>query len=409
MTELPPAPHIWRNRILAVATVVLSCPLLLALLYRVLKEVGKKNQYALVADSFLTQTPWVSACYGADCLFVGDKIFVIFPPFPGVLAIPLVLMNGVETTGFAIIGVALMAGSLFLWNRIFKVQGAFAEARYWLLAAVAFASPLFYVTLRTDGVWFFAQGVAFFFATLAFHEAFVGRRLITAGLALACAVMSRQMSVFLAPLLLLVWMRPDERIFKIDRATLTAALKIGLTVAIGVLGYLAWNYWRFGNIFDTGYRYLKPDAEPLMSRVTDYGVWHPIYAVQNFFYFFIQGFHATFQPPHDVKITGLDPYGTSFLAASPWLLILYFVKREARTFLLLSVPIAITLAMLVYHSNGYSQYNTQRYMLDWMPAILMLLAPTLTRERLDWFRLLVAWGIALNVAAVFVLFLMKTT
>jgi hypothetical protein len=71
------------------------------------------------------------------------------------------------------------------------------------------------------------------------------------------------------------------------------------------------------------------------------------------------------------------------------------------------LPLGLTIFMLFYHSNGYSQYNTQRYMLDWLPAVLVLIVPVLTAARMEWFRLLVAWGVALNLATVAVLALTK--
>ncbi len=397
----------WRSRVLVLATLGMAALLVAVIAFRALRETGRTNAYAVIADSFLKLTPNAATCFGADCLYVDGKLTALFPPFPAALVAPLVWLNGIDTTGFGFISIALFAGTLLLWNRIFKVQGAAANVRFWLVTALAFASPLFYVTLRADGVWFFAQSVAFFFATLAVHEAYAGRRLITAGLALACALLSRQMQVFLAPVLLLLWMREDEPVLRINSERVAAALRLAVPVALGIACYLAYNYWRFGDPLDTGYRFLAPDAGPLHFRVKDYGVWNPVYAAQNFFYFFLQGFHATFEGPHDVKLSGLDPYGTSFLAASPWLLMLFFVKRELRSLLLLALPVGLTFAMLFYHSNGYSQYNTQRYMLDWLPAVLVLIAPVLTQERLEWFRLLVAWGVALNVAAVVVLALTK--
>jgi hypothetical protein len=399
--------QVWRNRLLGLATACMVVPLLAVIAFRALHEVGKTNAYAVIADSFLKLTPYAERCFGADCLYANGKLTALFPPFPALVVAPLVWRNGMDTTGFGFISIGLMAGTLLIWNRIFKVQGAASSVRFWMIAALAFASPLFYVTLRADGVWFFAQSVAFFFASLAVHEAFAGRRLLTAGLALACALLSRQMTVFLAPVLFLLWMPEDEPVFAINRGRLTAGLRLAIPVAFGICCYLAYNYWRFGNPLDTGYRFLAPDAGPLHFRVKDYGVWNAIYAVQNFFYFFVQGFHAEFASPHDVKLSGLDPYGSSFLAASPWLLILFFVKRELRSFLLLALPLSLTMFMLFYHSNGYSQYNTQRYMLDWLPAVLVLVVPLLTAARMEWFRLLVAWGVALNVAAVAVLALTK--
>ncbi len=399
--------QVWRGRLLFVAVFAMCLPLLAVIIFRAFTEVGATNAYATMADSFLRGTPWADACYGGDCLYVDDRLIAMFPPFPALLAMPMVWLKGMGAAGFGFISLVLFAGTILTWNRIFRVQGADADMRFWLLVAIGFASPLFYVTLRADGVWFFAQSVAFFFASLAVHEAIIGRRLFTAGLALACALTSRQMMAFLAPVLFLIWLHSDEPVLAVNRERISGLLWLAVPVFAGLVCYLAYNYWRFGDPFDTGYRFLKPAGGVLEVRVADYGVWNKAYTVFNFFYFFLQGFHVSFAPPHDVQLAKLDDYGTSFIAASPWLFILFFAKRALRTILLFALPVGISTVMLFYHSNGYSQYNTQRYMLDWLPAMLVLIVPILSAALMEWFRLLVAWGVALNVATVAVLAITK--
>ena len=123
----------------------------------------------------------------------------------------------------------------------------------------------------------------------------------------------------------------------------------------------------------------------------------------NLIYLLFQGFHAEFAPPQRVSITGLDPGGTSILAASPWLLFLFFTPARRLTVACGLLILGLASALLFYHSNGFSQYNTQRYALDWLPAALLMLALALRREHLPVLKLLVAWGIALNVATVAIL------
>lgn len=402
----------WRDRFVLVGSLLAGLMLLAAMAFRALRETGSTNAYALIAESLLTLTPEASTCFGSDCASFAGKTFIIFPPFPALFAMPLVWLNGIGTAGFGAISLALWAGSLFLWNRIFSHLDVEAPSRHWLLLAIGFASPLFYVALRGDGVWFFAQSVAFFFVTLAIHETLIRRSLLTAGLAIGAALLSRQLSVFYMPLLLLLWLRPGEPLLRLDRERLNAALKLGLPISAALVCYFAYNYWRFGDPLETGYRYMALSGDIgkdlLGSRVAEYGLWDRAYAVFNFFYFFLQGFHAEFAAPQRIHLSGLDPAGSSFLAASPWLLLAYFAKRDRRGLVAGLMMVGFTGMLLFYHSNGFSQYNVQRYMLDWLPAALVVIAPALTAQRLEWFRLLVAWGIALNVATVAVLALTKS-
>lgn len=399
-----------RTLLLALGAAGLCALLFAAALFRALTEAGGTNAYALVAESLLSGRPDASTCFGADCGLRDGKTYIVFPPFPALLVMPLVAMFGIYAKGFVVLSILLWAGALALWSRTFKSFVVAAEQRLWLLAAIGFASPLYYVMLRGDGIWFFAQSVAFFFVTLAIHEVVAGRRLATAGLALGCALLSRQMSIFYAPLLLLLAFRPEEPLLRITAERIAAAFKLGVPIAAALILYLAYNYWRFGNAFDSGYGSIPftADGSVLGERVAAHGLWDSQYVLFNLFYFFLQGFHADFTGPMRLTLGGLDDAGTAVLAASPWLLLLFFTRlgRVELTALLLIAGFAA--ALLFYHSNGFSQYNAQRYMLDWLPAALLLLASALTQARLESFRLLVTWGIVLNVATVAVLALTKS-
>lgn len=378
------------------------------LLIRLVTEAGGTNSFALVAQSLLKGQPFVERCLGDDCAVRGGHIYVVFPPFPGVVMMPLVAAFGPDTRGFTAIALIALACSMFLWNRIFRNEGVSGRDRLWLLLAIACASPLFYVTLRAEKIWFFAQALAFPLVALALHEA-QARRCLTAGLALALAFLCRQMSIFYAPILLAMMFRPNEPFIAITRERLAWTIRIALPVLIGIAAYLAYNYWRFGNPLDTGYNDIVfPPGSMLLDRVSQYGLWNKAYLLFNGFYLLLQGFHADFAEPARLKLSGMDNGGTSILAASPWLLFLFFTPRRPLFALCLVLMAGLTGATLFYHSNGFSQYNTQRYMLDWLPAALLMLAwvfrgdalPDSTRTI---FRLLVLWGGALNVAMVGVL------
>ena len=401
----------WKRNLLLLLGAGGLCVLLLAAAFlRALTEQGGTNAYAVVAEGLLAGRPDVSTCFGADCGLRDGKTYIVFPPFPALLAMPLVALFGIYTKGFVAISIALWAVALALWNRILKSYDLADEARLWLVAAVGFASPLYYVMLRGDGVWFFAQSVAFFSIALAIHEVVVAGRLMTAGLALGCALLSRQMSIFYAPLLLLLAFRPEEPLLRITGARIAAAFKLGLPILAALIVYLAYNYWRFGNPFDSGYSSIPftANGSVLGERVAAYGLWNSHYVPFNLFYFFLQGFHADFTGPARLTLGDLDNAGTAILAASPWLLLLFFARlRRVELFALLLIA-GFSVVLLFYHSNGFSQYNAQRYMLDWLPAALLVLAPVLTQSRLEIFRLLVTWGVVLNAAMVAVLALTKS-
>lgn len=383
-----------------------------ALLMLVLREQPGNNSFALIAESFLTGNPWATDCFDPDCAQYQGRTYIVFPPFPGIVALPLVALNGVQTTGFMAIGLVFYLLTLFLWKRIFGFYKLPSDVQAWMLLALAFASPLYFVALRADGVWFFAQVIGFPLVTLALHEALFGR-LVTAGLALGCALLCRQLMVLYAPLLLLIAIGPIQPLLRMDwddvKERFGWTVRIGFPIAIALGCYFAYNYWRFGDPLDTGYAFIFSDTSPdpvtgeqpmLSKRVEDHGLWSSAYVLFNAAYLFVQGFHITFDTEKQLVMTGLDNAGTNILSASPWLLFLAFTPWRRFSFFCWVIIVGFASLLLFYHSNGFSQYNTQRYTLDWLPAALLILA--MARDKLvehkDILALLVVWGMALNVA-----------
>ncbi len=402
----PATSFVKRHRVVAAVAVGLAVLLLGCIAFRIVTEHGDRNSYALVAQSFLTAVPWADRCFDFDCVVRDGRYFVIFPPLPGAVAIPLVWLFGIHTIGFIAIGLLATAMSALLWWRILHRLGLSNDEKLWMLAAVAFASPLFFVTLRADGVWFFAQVIAFPLVTLAIHEA-QARRLVTAGLALGCAFLCRQMSIFYAPILLLMVFAENDPLLKLDRTRVLSAVKLGLPIAAALLTYFAYNHWRFGNIFDTGYAGISFQTAMLKERADEFGIWNKAYVVFNFFYLFIQGFHATFADPQQVTLSGLDSSGTGILTASPWLLFAFFVRMNRVLAICCLLIAGMVIVTLFYHSNGFTQFNTQRYVLDWLPAALLVVASGIHRHQLSVFKLLVLWGMILNIATMGVIFVTR--
>ncbi len=87
----------------------------------------------------------------------------------------------------------------------------------------------------------------------------------------------------------------------------------------------------------------------------------------------MQGPHFEFGAPHLVKLTGFDKAGVALLISSPWLLLAFYARLD-RVFLAGATVIALIAGItLFYHSNGADQINAQRYTLDWLPILLVLM------------------------------------
>jgi hypothetical protein len=139
-----------RNRILDAVGAVVAAVLLAALAYRAWRETGDANSYALLADAFLHGRLSVPPCFDIDCVVQDGATYVIFPPAPGVIAMPFVAAFGVGFAGFIALGLALAGVAGWCWWRIARKADIGADARVWFLAAVLLGSPVFYLlTART--------------------------------------------------------------------------------------------------------------------------------------------------------------------------------------------------------------------------------------------------------------------
>lgn len=402
----------WRETILLVVAGAFALVLVGALGHQFLSESGGSNSYALLADAFLHGRLDVDKCYDSDCAHFDGKTWVIFPPVPAVVAMPFIALFGVDFSHFMAIGLGAVAASLLLWWRILEALGVRRDTAIWLLLALAFATPLFYVTLRTDRVWFFAQSIDFLLVSLAIHEVVRGASLIRAGIFIGAAFLCRQMSLFLVPFLFVLALRPEERLISFGREHIVRALKLGLPVAVAVGIYMFYNWARFGHVMETGYVHIMvPDLDHwtlINHRLTTIGLFSKDYVLFNAFYLFVQGFHVQWGGPDMLNMISFDPMGTSLLAASPFVLLAFFTPLTRPVVIGGLCALAIIGVTLFYHGNGFSQYNAQRFVLDWMPVLIFALAYAVRENLRPAFAVLATYGIALNVVTVAVLALLPS-
>ncbi|WP_267211864.1 hypothetical protein [Chelatococcus asaccharovorans] len=392
-----------RWTLLTVAALAMAALFITGLLMRLLQESGGTNSYALLAEAFLNGRFDVERCFDGDCAMVAGRGYVIFPPVPALVAMPFVALFGPNFAGFMVIGLAFFAATLALWWRLFAAMGARGDTRLWLMLALGFGSPVYFITLRADGIWFFAQVVGLFLVTLSLHET-LHKRLVTAGIAIGLAFLCRQMAILVVPFLFVLALDKDEGLFSLNRASWWRKLiQFAVPVAIALITYFIYNGLRFGNPLETGYSYIVPDGHSYLGQRIAEALFSPRYVLFNLFYLFVQGFHAEFTGPLMTRLAGLDSNGTSLLAASPFVLFAFFLPWRRDVVIAALTALVIGGVTLFYHSNGYSQYNVQRYTLDWLPLLFLFLPLTLTSERLPVFRLLVTYALVLNVATMGVL------
>ena len=393
-----------RKFVLACGAGLVVLALIAIVALRILGEPGNTNSYAMLAEAFRLGRLDVDRCFDVDCAVNAGKTWVVFPPAPALIALPFVAWFGTAFAHFIALGTGLTALTLWLWWRIIRALGLERDHARWLLVAIAFATPLYYLTIRTDGVWGFAQVAGMLFLACAIHEA-LHQRLLTAGFALGLAFLSRQMLILQAPFLFALALRAEDRLISFERHHLGRATALGVPILAAIAVYLIYNAVRFGNPLDTGYAYITAGADPNMitHRITDIGLFSPKYLTFNALYLLVQGFHVDFVGCYMTELGKIDAGGTSILAASPFILLAFFAPMRRDVVVGLICAAVIVGITLFYHSNGYTQYNVQRYTLDWLPVIFMALALGPAREHAGAFRLLVVYALALNAVTMLLL------
>ncbi|WNG55310.1 glycosyl transferase family 39 [Archangium gephyra] len=387
-------PPLARNALLLVLVL-----LALGLSFR-LPRYGGPNLYGLQAQAWLEGKLEVPGPV-EDLSLYGGRYYVAFPPFPAVVLLPVVALTGHERAPYRTVALGLAVLAAWVAWRILRRLEVPAEDRPWLVAALLAGTAFWFCVAQSEGVWFFAHVVAVTCSLLALEEALGRGRGGWAGLWAGLAFLSRQLCVYLIPLIaVMVWLRQAEA----GRRRQVLHAGAVLTVAgVCTLGYLALNAARFGSPFDTGYAGM-PLGGFLAERVARYGLFHPAYVPFNFFHMFLEGPHFFFTGPRQLAPGGMDGMGTSLTFASPFVFVALLSRGERALRMAAWAMVLLALVhMLHYYNNGWVQLNAQRFSLDFLPVLWVLVVWGTRRAEPRLWKGLVAWSVGLNVLALSVM------
>lgn len=393
---------------IAITTILggLVLAFLAVLALAILREVPGTNSYAVLAEGWLNGRFDADHCFDTDCALFNGLTYIIFPPLPGVIALPFVALFGSDFRFFVVLSALTFAGSGWLWWQIFRREAVGRDQATLLVLLTLFATPLAFVVLRGDGVWFFAQSWGFLFSSAALYSALVRRNALLAGLFIGMAFLCRQMTILYLPLLYVLLLEANTAWYSIDRAAIKRALSLAAFPVIAILIYFVYNYARFGSPLETGYSYIFPvewDVADsggffLRLRVRELGIFSPDYFLFNAVYMFVAGPHVDFAGRYMTEMAGFDANGASLFLVTPVILLAFLGKWDRAFWFGLGTCGLVMGLTLLYHSNGFSQYSAQRYALDWLPILLIFLGRALKAEWTPPFALLLAYSMGVTLA-----------
>jgi len=390
---------------------LLFCLLFVVNIPAIRNDKGDSNAYVMLAKSLCRGTVSLSTddmrdlegteiIDNGDLTFYQGKYYLPYPPAPALLIVPFLLLH----PGFVnsvLICVLLSCLNIFLLYSILKKLNIDKKLIPWLMYAFFFGTCYWSVMLTASHVYGFAEIVSETGILLLLNELFGKRRAFLMGLFLGMSFLSRQFTAVLALFVLGFFiytylLSPEMKNKKLFYRKLSFfTLSLGISVCI----YLIYNYIRFGNPLDTGYGNIL-FAGILKDRVDHYGVFSIHYVLYNLYSYLIKGFNIEFGGMGLLQIQDMDPFGTSLLMASPFIIAAFKTgwDKTLRYFAWITIGIIFT-GMLFYHNNGKDQINASRFALDFFPLLFVMVAIG-AKNIPGWiFKGMICYAIMLNIIA----------
>lgn len=307
-----------------------------------------------------------------DLAAYNGQYFLYWSPFPAVLLMPFIAIFGVQfsdvffTLSLASVNVGLVA--YFLQQLDEKKIAPLSRFQRGLLT-LFFAFGTVHLLIAPFGrVWFTSQVVAFMCSILAYLAVIClqGRKaFFYSGLALACAMLTRNHLIFLGIWLAYYLVAQHKNMGWKKLAHY--GLYFMIPILFGLLAYFSYNHARFGNIFEVGTSF--QDLGPFFQADFEkYGVFNLRYIPINFYYNFIY---------YPIPFTSNSLLGGSLFLLSPVffaaLTALYTAHPRLSTFFLGLTILVVLVPILVIIGTGWVTFGP-RYTFDFAPPLLLLTA-----------------------------------
>lgn len=302
--------------------------------------------------------------------FQGHK-YLPFGIFPSLLIFPIVLIMPGISQGMILFFFHILNGFLIFDLARKKFQIQILDA---LILSLGFLLSTNYIFLIAYGdlAHYFSQGVAFSMVLLTVYFYFGRKNILLAALFFTGAFLTRFNLIFLFPFFAVdIFLSSGT-----SRERYRSLLVLLLPVLCGLLLNFWYNFARFGDWFETGYRLQLMTNETIKNNQL-YGIFSPQYILTNIYFFLFQGPGITLIPSTKIAVSPYivpDPWGMSILFTSPILLLgLGYLQRQyIRWFwLVISALILNLLVIFSYYGIGVLQYG-YRYAIDLYPFFFIL-------------------------------------
>jgi hypothetical protein len=301
--------------------------------------------------------------------------YVSFPPFPAVLMMPFVAVWGLSFNDVAFTLVFAAANVALFYRLLRRIQDSRAEWEHAAFALIfGFGTLAWSCGIRGE-VWFTAQTIGVTLTLLYLHASLRAAHPVLAGLAVACAAITRTPLAFSAVFFVFEALSPDGPVewSKLrDPARWRTALPKLVPFGAAILAValpMGWaNYLRFGSPSEFGHSHLY--ANRVNQQIQQFGLFHYVYLERNLHAAFTRLPQIQFHP---LKI-GFSGEGMSLFVTTPLFFYLLWPKEKPR----LHRPLWLTTALVAvpgffYQNSGWYQFGF-RFSLDYTAYLVLLLA-----------------------------------
>lgn len=326
------------------------------------------NQHFIyLAKSFLEGKLYfsdVSSLGVEDMSLYDGKYYWSLGFIPAILMMPFVAIFGNQVQ-HSVVSLPLVLGTVYL---LYKISKSFLKTKSLVLLlpfSYVFSTAYIMVAIAPFS-WYFSHVVATFFLILSIYLTILKNKPFLAGLFFSCAFLTRISLLFSLPFFILF------PYFFLKEKSLSQIIKFIIPVSLGALIFFTYNYLRFDNFFETGYRYQILFPQLVANRLE--GMWSIKHFASNLYLFFISSPIVEFYPGSFVtRRIETNQLGMSFLFTSP--ILLYLSKADLKNKLnLISLSAVFLTCIFLFGSFGLGcrQYG-YRFALDFQPFLYIML------------------------------------
>lgn len=345
------------------------------------------NHFVLLADAFLkgnlfvtAHAPWLE-----QVPIDVNHFFVVYPPAPALILMPLVKLFG---TGFPQQYLAHLAGAVFTYSAV-KISLIIKKDKA-LAVWVGFFSGLGNIIWFLSSVgssWYISQVIAATLIMLAILETLGKKRELLIGVLLGAAYLSRLDTILSLPFFLFVLK---------DAKWIKKLILIGLGVFPFVAFNFVYNYLRFGVIWDKAYTLIPGlTTEPWYQK----GIFNISYIPDHLKVMFASFPIFKKGLPYAVPSLG----GLAIWITSPAFVYSLFADIKEKIVKLSWLAIVLISLLIFSHgSTGFAQFG-YRFAVDFYPFLILLTIKAVAKTGVKWHHWLLlvlsilvnAWGVIL--------------